>query len=70
MAGLLAERGLRDLSFAVVAFDKADPSLNGLSMAQVAQRRKGSDTADAQQPIARQQSAGRADGREFVLGSL
>ena len=54
MAGLLAERGLRDLSFAVVAFDKADPSLNGLSMAQVAQRRKGSDTADAQFEAARE----------------
>ena len=54
MAGLLAERGLRDLSFAVVALYKPDASLNGLSMLQVAQRRKGSDTADAQFEAARE----------------
>ena len=34
MAALLAERGLRDLSFAAVAIYRADPSLNGLSMKQ------------------------------------
>jgi hypothetical protein len=29
MRGLLAERGLQDLAFAVVASHRADPSLNG-----------------------------------------
>jgi N-acyl-D-amino-acid deacylase len=53
MAALLAERGLRDLSFAVVALYKPDASLNGLSMQQVARRRKGSDSADAQFEAAR-----------------
>ena len=51
--GLLAERGLRDLSFAVVASHAADPSLNGLSMKQVAAKLKGSDSADAQLEAAR-----------------
>jgi N-acyl-D-amino-acid deacylase len=53
MAGMLAERGLRDLSFAVVALYRPDASLNGLSMLQVAQRRNGSDSADAQFEAAR-----------------
>ena len=53
MAALLAERGLRDLSFAVVATHRADPSLNGLSMKQVAARRLGSESADAQFEAAR-----------------
>jgi N-acyl-D-amino-acid deacylase len=53
MAALLAERGLRDLSFAVVAMHRANPSLNGLSMQQVASRRLGSDSADAQFEAAR-----------------
>jgi N-acyl-D-aspartate/D-glutamate deacylase len=35
MHGLLAERGLHDLSFAVVAMYRHDPSLNGLSLPQV-----------------------------------
>ena len=50
---LLAERGLSDLSFAVVASHRADPSLNGLSMKQVAAKLKGSDAADAQLEAAR-----------------
>lgn len=54
MAALLAERGLKDLSFAIVAMYRPDPSLNGLSMQQVAQRRKGSDAADAQFEVARE----------------
>ena len=54
MAGLLAERGLRDLSFAVVATHRADPSLNGLSMQQIASRRLGSGSADAQFESARE----------------
>ena len=54
MRGLLAERGLSDLSFAVVASHRADPSLNGLTMKQVAARLQGSDSADAQLEAARQ----------------
>jgi len=53
MQALLAERGLPDLSFAVVASYRADPSLNGLTMKQVAAKLKGSDTADAQLEVAR-----------------
>jgi N-acyl-D-amino-acid deacylase len=53
MRGLLAERGLSDLSFAVVASHRADPSLNGLSMKEVAARLQGSDSADAQFEAAR-----------------
>jgi N-acyl-D-amino-acid deacylase len=44
MNGLLAERGLADLSFAVVASYRADPSLNGLSMKQVAAKLKGGES--------------------------
>jgi len=53
MRGLLAERGLTDLSFAVVASHSADPSLNGLSMKKVASRLQGSDSLDAQLEAAR-----------------
>lgn len=53
MRGLLAERGLSDLSFAVVASHRADPSLNGLTMKQVAAKLEGSDSADAQFEAAR-----------------
>lgn len=52
--GLLAERGLSDLSFAVVASHAADASLNGLTMKQVAMKRKGADTLDAQLEVARE----------------
>jgi N-acyl-D-amino-acid deacylase len=51
--GLLAERGLPDLSFAVVASYRPDPSLNGLSMKQVAATLVGADSADAQLEAAR-----------------
>ena len=54
MRGLLAERGLADLSFAVVASYRADPSLNGLSMKQVAAKLKGAESADAQFEAARE----------------
>jgi N-acyl-D-amino-acid deacylase len=54
MYGLLAERGLADLSFAVVASYRADPSLNGLSMKQVAAKLKGGESTDAQFEAARQ----------------
>jgi N-acyl-D-amino-acid deacylase len=53
MGALLAERGLEDLSFAAVAAYRADPSLNGLTMKQVAAKLKGSDSADAQFEAAR-----------------
>src|SRR5690606_34379235 len=42
--GLLAERGLKDLSFARIASYRADPSLNGLSIQQAAERLEGSGT--------------------------
>ena len=54
MAALLAERGLPDLSFAVVASYASDPALNGLSMKQIALKRKGSESADAQFEAARE----------------
>jgi N-acyl-D-amino-acid deacylase len=54
MQALLAERGLHDLSFAVVASHRADPSLNGLTMKQVASKLKGSESADAQLEAAKQ----------------
>jgi N-acyl-D-amino-acid deacylase len=54
MSQLLAERGLQDLSFAVVASYRPDPSLNGLSMKQVAARMKGGETSDAQFEAARE----------------
>jgi N-acyl-D-amino-acid deacylase len=54
MRTLLAERGLSDLSFAVVASYRPDATLNGLSMKQVAATLKGSDSADAQLEAARE----------------
>ncbi len=54
MQGLLAERGLADLEFAVVASYRPDPSLNGLSMKQVAAKLKQSDSLDAQLEAARE----------------
>ena len=54
MGHLLAERGLQDLSFAVVASYAPDPSFNGLSMKQIASRTKGGETADAQFEAARE----------------
>jgi N-acyl-D-amino-acid deacylase len=54
MAALLAERGLEDLSFATVAMYRPDTGLNGLSMKQIAVRRKGSESADAQFETARE----------------
>jgi N-acyl-D-amino-acid deacylase len=54
MRGLLAERGLKDLSFARIASYRADPSLNGLSIQQAAQKLKGTDSPDAQLETARE----------------
>jgi len=53
MQGLLAERGFDDLSWAVVASYRADSSLNGLTMKQVAEKMVGNGTADAQLEAAR-----------------
>jgi N-acyl-D-amino-acid deacylase len=53
MRGLLAERGLNDLSFAVVANFGADPTLNGLSIKQVALKLQQSDSLEAQLESAR-----------------
>ena len=53
MRTLLEERGLADLSFAVVAVHRADPTLNGLSMKQVAAKVKGAESLDAQLEAAR-----------------
>ncbi len=54
MRALFEERGLADLSFAVVASFVSDPSLNGLSMKQVALKLQGSESVDAQLESARQ----------------
>ena len=53
MKGMLAERGFEDLSFAVIASYRADPTLNGLSMKQAALRLRAADSADAQLETAR-----------------
>jgi N-acyl-D-amino-acid deacylase len=49
----LAARGFSDLAFSVVASHAADPSLNGLSLKQVAVKQRGSDSLDAQIEAAR-----------------
>lgn len=54
MRTMLAERGLSDLSFAVVASHAADPSVNGRTLAQIASGRKGADALDAQLEVARE----------------
>ena len=54
MAALVAERGFSDLSWATVASYGPDPTLNGLTMKQVAEKLKGSGTADAQFEAARE----------------
>lgn len=53
MKELLAARGFQDLSFAVVSSYPPDPSLQGLSMKDVALRLKGNGSADAQFEAAR-----------------
>lgn len=53
MRELLSVRGFEDLSFAVVSSYPPDPSLQGLSMKEVAVRLKGSASADAQFEAAR-----------------
>ena len=53
MKGLLAERGFADLSWAIIALDRDDPSLNGLSIKQAAARLTGADDVEAQLETAR-----------------
>ncbi|HUF48229.1 MAG TPA: D-aminoacylase [Vicinamibacterales bacterium] len=61
MVATLAERGFSDLAWASVAHHAADPSLNGLSMAVVAERLVGDGSAESQFEAARRlQMAGGA----------
>ncbi|HKI05639.1 MAG TPA: D-aminoacylase [Thermoanaerobaculia bacterium] len=53
MQTILAGRGFSDLSFAVVSSFPPDPSLNGLTMKQVAEKLLGGGSADAQLEAAR-----------------
>ncbi len=54
MRAMLAERGIQDLSFAVVSSYGADPTFNGLSIKEIAGRVQGSDSLEAQLEVARQ----------------
>jgi len=54
IATALEARGLHDLSFATVAFYRPDPSRNGLSMPQIAQRRFGDGSFESQLEAARE----------------
>jgi N-acyl-D-amino-acid deacylase len=53
MLGLLVERGFHDLSWAVVASYRADPSLEGLSIKDIALKLKQDASPDAQLEVAR-----------------
>lgn len=53
MKGLLAERGFTDLSWAVIALDRDDPSLDGLTMKQAAAKLVGADDVESQLETAR-----------------
>lgn len=53
MQSLLEERGFTDLSWAAIASYRGNPSLNGLTMKAVAEKLKGSGSADAQLEAAR-----------------
>jgi N-acyl-D-amino-acid deacylase len=48
MRGLIRERGIENYSFARIASYPADPSLNGLTIPEVARKLKGSNDLDAQ----------------------
>ncbi len=62
MLGMLEERGFHDLSWAVVASYRADRSLEGLSIKDIAMKQKKSDACDAQLEVAREMlSHGGAD---------
>jgi N-acyl-D-amino-acid deacylase len=64
MRTMLAERGFDDLAWATVASHRADPTLNGLSMREVAVRMIGDGSADAQLEAARRMM--QADGASMV----
>lgn len=64
MRELLAARGFQDLSFAVVSSYPPDPSLQGLTMKEVAVRLKGNGSADSQLESARDML--RAGGADMV----
>lgn len=53
MIDMLRGRGFRDLSWAVVASCRADPSLEGLSIKEIALKRTGDDSSAAQLETAR-----------------
>ena len=53
MQAMLTERGFVDLSWATVASYRADPSMNGRTMTQVAEKMIGDGSADAQLEAAR-----------------
>ena len=53
MQAMLAERGFTDLSWATVANYRLDPTMNGLTIKQVAQKMIGDGSADAQLEAAR-----------------
>jgi len=54
MKSLLADRGFGDLSWAVVSSFRPDPSLEGLSIKDVAVQKKENDSLDAQLEVARE----------------
>jgi len=64
MRGLIRERGLEEYDFAVVAQYRPDPSRNGLSIKQIAQREKGADNLDGQLEVMREML--RAGGASMV----
>jgi N-acyl-D-amino-acid deacylase len=62
MLAMLEERGFHDLSWAVVASYRPDPSCEGLSIKDIAQKLKGDNSSDAQLEVAREiMSRGGAD---------
>jgi len=65
MLSMLEERGFHDLSWAVVSSYRADPSLEGLSIKDIARKRKGDDSCDAQLEVAREMMAGGGPGMVY-----
>jgi N-acyl-D-amino-acid deacylase len=68
MKAMLAGRGFQDLSWATIASCRSDASLNGLSIKEVALKRKGGDSVDAQLEVAREIL--RAGGAQMVYHSM
>jgi N-acyl-D-amino-acid deacylase len=54
MVKLLEERGFHDLSWCVVSSYRADPTLEGLSIQEIARKLKGDGSTDAQLEVARE----------------